>query len=149
MDDLRKEFDEWMKRDDDECCDINQEPKQEEEYADYIVELTTVMLVPERCGIYFSKKDLRAVGLTSELSISLKQRIRMITDLLKSIFTYDEMKKMFDSFHIIIDERIATYEELSGEYPHTKELFKTHIDKANSLKKRLDRILKESNPDLL
>jgi hypothetical protein len=149
MDDLRKEFDAWMTKDDDECCDVNQEPKQEEEYADYIVELTTIMLVPQRCGIFFSKKDLRAVGLTSELSISLKQRIRMITDLLKSIFSHDEMKKMFDSFHIIIDERIATYEELSSEYPHTKELFQTHIVKAKSLKKRLNRILVESNPDSL
>jgi hypothetical protein len=149
MDDLRKEFDEWMKRDDDECCDTTQEPKQEEEYADYIVELTTIMLVPQRCGIYFSKKDLRSIGLTSELSISLKQRIRMITDLLKSIFTYDEMKKMFNSFHIIIDERIATYEELAKSYPHTKDSFDTHIKKAKSLKKRLDRIVKESNPDSL
>ena len=71
----------------------------------------------------------------------------MITDLLKSIFSYDEMKKMFGSFNIIIDERIATYEELANEYPHTKELFKTHITKAKGLKKRFDRILKESNPD--
>ncbi len=147
MDDLRKEFDAWMDRSKDDSCTLPEEQEIEEDFADYIVELTTVMLVPSRCGINFSKKDFRRVGLENDLSISLKQRIRMLTDLLKSIFSYDEMKKMFDSFHTIIDERIAIYEELAENFPNSKEHLENDIKKAKSLKKRLDKILKESNPD--
>lgn len=145
MDDLRKEFDELMKKDADPCdtgqCDT-EEP--EEEYPDYIIELTTKMLVPDRCGIYFSKKDFREMGLASGLSISLKQRTRMITDLLKSIFTYDDMQKVFAIINILIDNRIGTYHELSTAFPHTKEQFDIHIQKANLLKKNLQRILDEN-----
>jgi len=147
MDDLRKEFDEWMSRSKDDCCDTNQEEEPEEEFPDYVIELTTVMLVPKRCGIYFSKRDLRRVGLENDISISLKQRIRMLTDLLKSIFDVEEMKKMFASFYDIIDERIAIYEELSNASESAKDHFQTHIKKAKALKDRLDRIIKDSSVD--
>ncbi len=146
MDDLRKEFDEWMKRGKDECCDLDQEQEEpEEEYPDYVIELTTIMLVPQRCGVYFSKRDFRRVGLENELTISLKQRIRMLTDLLKSIFTEEEMRKMFGSFHQIIDERIAIYEELKSQTPSAQTHFDSHIQKAKKLKARLDRIVDEAN----
>lgn len=145
MDDLRKEFDELMKKDEEACEGDSCETEQEkEEYPDYIVELTTKMLVPDRCGIYFSKKDFREMGLASELSISLKQRIRMVTDLLKSIFTYDDMVKIFRIINILIDNRIRTYNELSETFPHTKEHFDIHTKKANKLKKDLTRILEDN-----
>ena len=142
MDDLRKEFEELMKKDEDDCGSSCETPK--EDYADYIIELTTIMLVPDRCGIYFSKKDFRSIGLSTDLSISLKQRSRMITDLLKSIFTHKEMVKTFGIIHTLIDDRIATYTEFGAEYPSTKELFDVHTKKANTLKARLDRILSEN-----
>jgi len=145
MDDLKKEFDEFLNRSKDDSCDVNKEEEiEDEDYPDYVMELTTIMLVPHRCGVYFSKRDFRRVGLENDISISLKQRVRMITDLLKSIFTQEEMQKMFQSFHNIIDERIAIYEEMSEKFPSTKSHFDTWTKKANSLKKRLDRIYKES-----
>ncbi len=144
MDDLRKEFDALMKKDIDECDDGSCENAYEEEYADYIVELTTKMLVPERCGLYFSKKDFRDLGLAFELSISLKQRVRMITDLLKSIFTIEDMQKMFNNFNTLIDHKIATYNELATTFPSSKTVFENHIHKAEKLKKDLARILDES-----
>ena len=148
MDDLRKEFDALMKKDIDDCGDGSCENEYEEEYADYIVELTTKMLVPERCGLYFSKKDFRDLGLAFELSISLKQRVRMITDLLKSIFTIEDMQKMFANFNTLIDHKIATYQELASAFPSAGIFFETHIKKAQKLKKDLDRILKESQGTL-
>ncbi len=148
MDDLRKEFDALMKKDIDDCGDGSCENEYEEEYADYIVELTTKMLVPERCGLYFSKKDFRDLGLAFELSISLKQRVRMITDLLKSIFTIEDMQKMFANFNTLIDHKINTYQELATAFPASESIFETHIKKAQKLKKDLDRILKESQGTL-
>ncbi len=145
INDLRKEFEAIMKKDEDACNDGSCEPKlEEEEYPDYVIELTTKMLVPDRCGIYFSKKDIREMGLACELSISLKQRNRMLTDLLKSIFTYEDMQKVFTIIHLLIDNRITTYDELIATFPHTKEAFDLHKEKANSLKKSIDRILDEN-----
>jgi hypothetical protein len=145
MDDLRKEFEELMKKDEEACADGSCETqREEEEYPDYVIELTTKMLVPERCGIYFSKKDFREMGLASELSISLKQRVRMVTDLLKSIFTYEDMEKIFAIITILVDNRIATYKELSETFPHSKSYFDTHITKAEKLKADLQRILSEN-----
>lgn len=145
MDDLRKEFEELMKKDVESCdsgeCETEQE---EEEYPDYVIELTTKMLVPDRCGIYFSKKDFREMGLASGLSISLKQRSRMVTDLLKSIFTYEEMQKIFGIINILIDNRLETYKELSDAFPNTKEHFDIPRKKAQTLKKNLARILDEN-----
>ncbi len=144
MDDLRKEFEELMKKDAESCdtgeCETEHE---EEEYPDYIIELTTKMLIPDRCGIYFSKKDFREMGLATGLSISLKQRSRMVTDLLKSIFTYEEMQKVFGVITQLIDKRIATYQELSSTFPHTKTHFDSPTKKAQMLKKSLERILSE------
>jgi hypothetical protein len=145
MEDLRKEFEELMKKDEDESCETNSCEKEPlEEYPDFIVELTTQMLVPDRCGIYFSKKDFREMGLANELSISLKQRSRMVTDLLKSIFTKEDMERVFDTIHSLIDYRISIYDELSTHFPASKEHFDSYKQKALTLKKRLDRILRES-----
>ena len=146
MDDLRKEFDELMKKDDDDCADgsCDTQKPEEEEYPDYVIELSTKMLVPDRCGVYFSKKDFREMGLASGLSISLKQRIRMVTDLLKSIFNYEDMVKIFGIMNILIDNRIATYEELATTFPHTKEYFDVHTKKARKFKSDLARILEDN-----
>ena len=145
MDDLRKEFEDLMKKDDEDCDDGSCDTEQEkEEYPDYVIELSTKMLVPDRCGIYFSKKDIREMGLANELSISLKQRIRMVTDLLKSIFTHEDMVKTFGIINILIDSRINTYNELSETFPNTKEHFDIHTKKANKLKKDLTRILEDN-----
>ncbi len=145
MEDLRKEFDDFMKQNQfDSCQSGDCETEVEEDYPDYIIELKEKMLIPQKVGVYFSKKDFREIGLATENSISLKQRDRMLTDLLKSIFTYEDMEKMFAVISLLIDHRIGYYQELQENFPHSHSFLDEHKTKALKLKKDLLRILEDN-----
>lgn len=149
MDDFRKEFGDMI--DKFNACDVGceSEEEQEEDFPDYIVELRTKMLSPQKCGIYFSKKDIRRIASEFGENISLKQRDRMLNDLLKSIFTPDEMERLFDIIKGHIDLKITYYDELSNTFSTVSELMEPHKEKAITLKKSLDRIYKESGGKIL
>ena len=149
MEDLRKEFNDFMKQNQFDSCENGEcETEIEEDYPDYIIELKEKMLSPQKVGIYFSKKDFREIGLATENSISLKQRDRMLTDLLKSIFTYEDMEKIFAVMNLLIDQRVEYYNELQTTFPHSNSFLDGHKNKALKLQKTLLRILEE-NKDVL
>ncbi len=145
IEDLRKEFNSLRKAQDDSGCETNCETPEAEEFADYIIELTTKMLSPSRCGVYFSRKDIRAIAQECGDSISLKQRNRMITDMLKGLFTLEEMEKLFSVIKSVIDERISYYDEFSKAFKSSKEFHDFHKKNAQNFKKVLDRVYKESS----
>ena len=143
---LRAEFDRLRKQNQE--CEEGCDTDLDEEFPDYIVEITTKMLSPARCGVYFSKKDIRAIGLECGEKIAPKQRQRMITDILKSVFTVEEMQKLFDVMKNHVDIKISYYDELSSNFPASKPYFDTHKSKANRFKKMLDRILEDNREAL-
>ncbi|MCH9812767.1 MAG: hypothetical protein K0U47_02360 [Epsilonproteobacteria bacterium] len=145
MDDFRKEFDGIIEQF--SGCETNcdTEEEMEEDFPDYIVELKTKMLSPQKCGLYFSKKDIRKIAKECDENISLKQRDRMLNDLLKSIFTPEQMERLFDVIKGYIDLRITYYDELSTVFDASKPLLLPHKEKALTFKKSLDRIFEESN----
>jgi hypothetical protein len=149
MDEFKKELDELSKQYQDYkggLQDGELDDGSNDNFPDYIVELKTKMLTPAKCGIYFTKKEIREIALKSNENISLKQRERMLSDLLRSIFNLDDMKRVFDIIKAHIDLKISYYKELSSAYPASKPyLVDNLIPKANSLQKSLDRILKESD----
>jgi len=104
FDNFREEFNELMDKigacDNGEC---KEDENLDDEFTDYIIELKTKMLSPQRCGIYFSKKDIRNIAKECGENISLKQRERMLTDLLRSIFDLEEMQRVFDTIKGYID----------------------------------------------
>ncbi len=116
----------------------------EEEFPDYVIEITTMMLSPARCGIYFSKKDIQAISLECNETISLKQRQTMLTHLLKSIFEKKQMSIVFESIKNHIEHKISYYDELSDNFEHSSEMFDQHKSKARAFKNRLDKILNYS-----
>jgi len=140
---LREEFDNLRKQNQ-ECEDGSCDTEYEEDYPDYLIEITTKMLSPARCGVYFSKKDIRFIAAQCDEKISLKQRQRMLTDILKSVFTIEEMEKLFSTINAIIDIKISHYDELSTEFPSSEVFFAPHKEKALKFKKTLDRILTEN-----
>ena len=151
FEDFREEFNELMDKvmscETDECKDDEQ--LTDEDYPDYIMELKTKMLSPKKCGIYFSKKDLRNIAKECGENISLKQRDRMMDDLLRSIFDLEEMERAFDVIRGYIDLRITYYDELTVAYSTSESFFSEYKPKALALRKSLDRILKESNGQVL
>ncbi len=144
---LREEFDKLRKQNLE--CEEGCETEFDEEFPDYIVEITTKMLSPTRCGIYFSKKDIRAIGLECGEKIAPKQRQRMLTDVLKSVFTLEEMQKLFNSIENHIDIKLSYYDELSNAFPKSESFFKKRKDKAIKFKKTLQRILKDNKEAFL
>ena len=139
---LREEFDKLRKQNLE--CEEGCESDFDEDFPDYIIEITTKMLSPARCGINFSKKDIKFIAAQSEEKITLKQRQRMLTDVLKSVFTIKEMEKLFQTIHTIIDIKIAQYDELSTAFPSAESFFTPHKEKALKFRKTLDKILIDS-----
>ncbi len=139
---LREEFDKLRKQNLE--CEEGCDTEFEEDFPDYIVEITTKMLSPTRCGIYFSKKDIRSIGLECGEKIAPKQRQRMLTDVLKSVFTLEEMQKLFTSIQNHIDIKLSYYDELSQAFPSSSKFFKPRNDKALKFKQSLNRILEDN-----
>lgn len=150
FDNFREEFNELMDKigacDNGEC---KEDENLDDEFTDYIIELKTKMLSPQRCGIYFSKKDIRNIAKECGENISLKQRERMLTDLLRSIFDLEEMQRVFDTIKGYIDLRITYYDELSRAYSESAPFFEEYKPKALALRSSLDRIIKESGGQVL
>lgn len=143
FDNLREEFDNFMKNQEEACdtgCDLEEDT---EEYPDYVVELVKKMMVPQKCGIYFSKRDIQFIGRNYGELIGLKPRERMLKDLLTAFLEPDEMAKMFQSIKDLVDIKLATYDELADTFGHSAPFFEEHKQKAVRFKKRLDQIHKE------
>jgi hypothetical protein len=147
--DFREEFNQVMNQVASTCEDGACEENYDDDFPDYIVELKAKMLSPAKCGIYFSKKDIHNIARECGENISLKQRERMLTDLLRSIFDLEEMERVFDTIKGYIDLRITYYDELSSAYTSTAPFFEEYKPKALALRSSLDRILKESDGQIL
>lgn len=146
MKNLREEFDKLRKQNLE--CEEGCDTELDEEFPDYIVEITTKMLSPTRCGIYFSKTDLRKIALECGEKIAPKQRQRMLTDMLKSVFTVEEMEKLFDAVKEHIDIKLSYYDELANTFPSSNPFFADRKKHAQKFKGTLDRILEDNRDSL-
>ena len=140
---LREEF-EALRKQNLECDDNACQADYEEEFPDYIVEITTKMLSPTRCGVYFSKKDIAAIAMECKEVITLKQRQMMLTHLLKSVFEPEQMEHLFNVIKNYVDIKIAYYDEFSETFPSTAEIFAPRKQQAEKFKASLDRILRDN-----
>ena len=138
---LRDEFEHFM-RTQHEACEIENE-EEEQDYPYFVLELTTKMMAPAQVGVYFSKKDIREIGRAVDEMIALKPREWMLKNLLSSIITPDDMHTLFETIKTFIDLKIATYDELSDTFDSSAPFFEEHRKKALKLKKRLDTIYSE------
>ena len=144
---LRAEF-EALRKQNLECDDNTCQADYEEEFPDYMVEITTKMLSPARCGVYFSKKDIAAIAMECKEVITLKQRQMMITHLLKSVFEPEQMEHLFNVIKHYIDIKLSYYDELSDTFISSKPFFEERKIQANKFKKALDRILQDNKDSL-
>jgi len=144
---LREEF-EALRKQNLECEDNSCQADLEEEFPDYMVEITTKMLSPARCGVYFSKKDIAAIAMECKEVITLKQRQMMITHLLKSIFEAEQMEHLFNVIKNHVEIKVSYYDELADTFPSSKSIFGSRKQQAQKFKASLDRILTDSKESL-
>jgi hypothetical protein len=121
FDDLKKEFDELKSKKEDSCdigCDIA-----DEEPEGFIETTQKFMLAPAKCGVYFSRLDIKVIGLKFGEDVQVRERKRMLRDILRAVTSKEELERLFDIINETAKEKIAIYDELSSYFPHSKEIF--------------------------
>ncbi|WP_200763774.1 hypothetical protein [Nitrosophilus alvini] len=137
-DDLRQEFENLIQ----ECCTTQSEDI-EEEYPSFTDELIENMLAPAKSGLYFSRWDIKVMAGRFGESIQVSERKKMFKDLMKSIKSKDDLKKLFDIFSEHIDSKVSVYKELVENFPSSAPVFEDMVKKSEKLKDRYRKILNE------
>lgn len=112
----------------------------EEEYPSFFEELISIILVPNRCGLYFSRFDLKIIASACGEQIMIRERKRMLKDILKSILSQEDIEQLFIATTKMVDAKVDTYRSLIEHYPSTHASFKEFIQKSDAFKERLKRI---------
>jgi len=136
FDDLKRDFENFEK-----CSTKIEEDVLQGE--DYISVLRKEMLSPAKCGAYFSRFDLKAIADIYGESIMVRERKRMLSDILKAVFTKEDMKRLFDIINQTLKHKTDIYRELSDNFPSSKEVFKDFIEKSENFQKTLTKILND------
>ncbi len=144
FDDIKKEFDALKAVQDikEESCDISCEAGEDEE-GGFIETIQKYMLAPIKCGVYFSRLDIKVIGLMIGEDVQVRQRKRMLRDILRSITNTEEMQAFVDAVNKTADEKIAVYRQLMEMFPHSKDIFTPRIDQNEKFRKVLDKIVKD------
>ncbi|WP_281951199.1 hypothetical protein [Nitrosophilus kaiyonis] len=140
FDDLKKEFD-ALKNVKEESCEISCEEPEEE--GGFIEIVQKYLLAPAKCGVYLSRLDIKVIGLKFGEDVQIRERRRMLRDILKAVTSKDDLKKLFDIIKESVDEKLTVYKELTENFPSSKDIFENRFEKAQNLKNRLDLILEE------
>ncbi len=134
FDDLKKEFDALKSVQElkEESCEIGCETGEE---LGFIETIQKYMLAPANCGIYFSRLDIKVIGLQIGEDVQVRERKRMLRDILRSITNKEEFKAFMEALNQTATQKIAVYDELSALYPASRKIFE---DK----KRRFERFMK-------
>jgi len=140
FDSLRKDF-EQMRNNCGTGCVTDEEEVEFEDEDGFIGTVQNYMLTPQKVGVYFSRLDIKAIGLMFDEDVQVRERKRMLRDILKAVNSKEKMIKIFDIIKEATDAKIEQYDELIESFPKSEELFTDKKQKANNFKKILDKIL--------
>ncbi|WP_187647113.1 hypothetical protein [Nitrosophilus labii] len=137
FDDLKKEFEDFKKTNCENECDENIEDE------GFIQSVQKMMLAPVNCGVYFSRLDIKVIGLEFDEDVQIRERKRMLRDIMRAITSKKSLEKFFDIVKKHTDAKLSIYEELVQSFPASEKIFKDKFEKAEKFKKSLDKILKD------
>lgn len=151
IDDLKAEFDKFVR----ESCVTEEQQRADEEHDDeeapaFVDELAEKLLAPAYSGVYLSRLDIKRVAEAIDESLPIKERKRMIKNLMRHTTSKDFLRSAFGEFNKHINGRLAIYQELSEAFPSSKYVFDEFSEKAEKTKKMFDRIIEdfeEFNPE--
>jgi len=149
--DLRAEFDKFVK---DKCSldpesGVNEQnpdagdKEDEEPVPQFVDALTSKLLAPAHSGVYLSRLDIKRVAEAIDESIPIKERLKMVRALFRHTTKKEYLKGAFDEIQKHINGRILIYKELGEAFPASKEIFDTHIAKAEKTKKMFNTIVED------
>ncbi len=149
--DLRAEFDKFVK----DKCSLDPEAgaaerdpdigdkEDEEPVPQFVDALTSKLLAPAQSGVYLSRLDIKRVAEAIDESIPIKERIKMVKALFRHTTTKEYLGGAFSEIDKHINGRILIYQELSEAFPASKEIFNSHIQKAEKTKKMFNTIIED------
>ena len=143
--DIRKEFENFK-----EQCNVPFSSQEQEEEVDdleedggFMAQVRKLLLPPAKCGVYLSRLDIKVIGLKLGEDVQVRERKRMIRDIMRAITSKEELKNFFDIVKEEVDSKTKIYDELIAQYPISKEIFEDKKEKAENFKAKLDEILSE------
>ncbi|BCD61828.1 hypothetical protein NitYY0826_C0691 [Nitratiruptor sp. YY08-26] len=144
FDDIKKEFDalKAVKDIKEEACEIGCETAEDEE-SGFIETIQKYMLAPVRCGIYFSRLDIKVIGLMIDEDVQVRERKRMLRDILRSITSKEGFAAFIDAVDATAKQKIAVYDELAQNFPHSAKIFEGKKEAYEKFRKVLDKILQD------
>ncbi len=148
MDDLRKEFDALKAARDlkEEACEIGCEEIGKEE--GFMEAVPKYMLAPANCGVYFSRLDIKVIGLKVGEDVQVRERKRMLRDILRSVTSKERLVEVFEVIDDVAEEKVAIYRQMIEMFPASKDVFEDKIAKKERFKKVLDTILAEFDEEV-
>ncbi len=148
MEDLRKEFDALKAARDikEEACEIGCEEIQEEE--GFMEAVPKYMLAPANCGVYFSRLDIKVIGLMVGENVQVRERKRMLRDILRSVTSKESLAQLFEVIDEVAEEKVSVYRQLIEMFPASKDVLEDKIAKKERFKKALDTILAEFDEEV-
>ncbi len=102
-----------------------------------------ILLVPAKSGIYMSRYNIRDLGRSIGVEMSIKDRKFMLKDLFLYAKQLDKMKTLLDNIIEFINYRIEQYKWLEENYPRSKNITQKWVKKAEALKQFIENMKKE------
>lgn len=149
--DLRAEFDKMVKDNcalDPEAGAAERDPDigdkvDEEPVPQFVDALTSKLLAPAHSGVYLSRLDIKRVAEAIDESIPIKERMKMVKALFRHTTTKEYLTGAFAEIQKHINGRVLIYQELSEAFPASKEIFSSHIEKAEKTKAMFETIISD------
>ena len=150
LNDLRDEFKKMVT---DKCSinpedmmDPNQNPdagdkEDEEPVPQFVDALTSKLLAPAQSGVYLSRLDIKRIAEAIDESIPIKERVKMVKALFRHTTKQQYLIDAFTEIDKHINGRILIYKELSEAFPSSKEIFESHVVKAEKTMKMFQTII--------
>lgn len=130
------------------CADGSCETSQEDEidlkdYPSYTHALYAQIVAPHVSGIYLSRWDIKEIANEAGDSMAIHPRKRMFEMLMKFAVSQDRMERVLEIMANHFNKKIAIYEELQQEFPHSEVVFQEKIDKARKTVRAFPKIIEE------
>ncbi len=142
FDELKKDFDALKAAKDlkEEQCEIACEDEEDQGFIELVQKW---ILAPVKCGVYLSRLDIKVIGLKFGEDVQVRERKRMLRDILRAVTSKEELRELFDIINEAAEEKIAVYQELMEHFPHSKVVFEDKIAKYEDFKKVQRKIIED------
>ena len=126
----------------------DEEEVEVEDEGGFIATVQKYLLPPAMCGVYLSRLDIKVIGLKFNEDVQIRERKRMIRDILKAVTTKEDLEEVFSYIKDAVDEKLLAYDEIVKNFPVTSELFEDKKKKAENFKRVLDKIVIDFEEEL-